>query len=423
MAKVIVVGGGWAGCAAAYSARKAGAEVILIEKTDMLLGTGLVGGIIRNNGRFSAAEEIIALGGQEIFDVIESVLKHKNIEFPGHRHASLYDVSRIEPLMRTCLEYAGVKVRLESRMVNVEYNQDRIKSVIVGKDEIIEADAFVDATGTAGPLGNCIKFNGSCVMCIMRCPTFGPRVSLSTKAGVEELTDLPGEALSGSCKLEKESLGKWLVERLERQGVVVIPIPQYLVDPGKLRTKACQQYAIRDYMENLVLLDTGPVKMMTSCFPLEKLRKIPGFECARYKDPYSGGRGNSVRYSVITPHDETLKVHGFSNLFCAGEKVGLLVGHTEAIGTGLLSGHNAARASCRLLPITLPRELAIGDIIAYILEQIKTEEGMKAKYTFSGSIYFERMKELNLYTTDITRIRNKVRRAGLLNIFNQKIII
>lgn len=45
MARVVVVGGGWGGCAAAWAARRAGAEVILLERTDMLLGTGLVGGL------------------------------------------------------------------------------------------------------------------------------------------------------------------------------------------------------------------------------------------------------------------------------------------------------------------------------------------------------------------------------------------
>ena len=49
--KVVVVEGGWSGCAAALSASKQGAEVTLLEQTDMLLGTGLVGGIVQNNGR------------------------------------------------------------------------------------------------------------------------------------------------------------------------------------------------------------------------------------------------------------------------------------------------------------------------------------------------------------------------------------
>jgi len=44
--KVIIIGGGWAGCAAALTAKKAGAEVHIYEKTDLLLGLGNVGGIM-----------------------------------------------------------------------------------------------------------------------------------------------------------------------------------------------------------------------------------------------------------------------------------------------------------------------------------------------------------------------------------------
>lgn len=73
----------------------AGAKVTLLEKTDMLLGTGLVGGIMRNNGRFTATEEMIALGGGELFRIIDENVRHKNVNFPGHEHASLYDVGKI----------------------------------------------------------------------------------------------------------------------------------------------------------------------------------------------------------------------------------------------------------------------------------------------------------------------------------------
>ena len=55
--KIVVTGGGWSGCAAALSAPKTGADVTLLERTDMLLGTGLVGGIMRNNGRFTATRK------------------------------------------------------------------------------------------------------------------------------------------------------------------------------------------------------------------------------------------------------------------------------------------------------------------------------------------------------------------------------
>jgi 2-polyprenyl-6-methoxyphenol hydroxylase-like FAD-dependent oxidoreductase len=49
MNRVVVIGGGWSGCPAGLAASKAGAEVTLLEKTDMLLGLGNVGGIMRNN--------------------------------------------------------------------------------------------------------------------------------------------------------------------------------------------------------------------------------------------------------------------------------------------------------------------------------------------------------------------------------------
>ena len=82
MYKVVIIGGGWSGCAAAVSARKAGAEVTLLEKTDLLLGLGNVGGIMRNNGRFTAAEENIALGARELFDITDRCARHTNVNFP-----------------------------------------------------------------------------------------------------------------------------------------------------------------------------------------------------------------------------------------------------------------------------------------------------------------------------------------------------
>ena len=93
MYRVIVIGGGWSGCAAALTARKAGAEVLLLEKTDLLLGLGNVGGIMRNNGRFTAAEENIAMGAGDLFRITDSCSRHINIDFPRHKHASLYDVT------------------------------------------------------------------------------------------------------------------------------------------------------------------------------------------------------------------------------------------------------------------------------------------------------------------------------------------
>ncbi len=87
MKKVVVIGGGWAGCAAAMGAKKAGADVVILERTDLLLGLGNVGGIMRNNGRYTATEESILLGGRELFEITDLYSRHKNIDFPGHKHA------------------------------------------------------------------------------------------------------------------------------------------------------------------------------------------------------------------------------------------------------------------------------------------------------------------------------------------------
>jgi 2-polyprenyl-6-methoxyphenol hydroxylase-like FAD-dependent oxidoreductase len=188
MSKVIVVGGGWAGCAAALAAKKAGAKsVTLLERTDMLLGTGLVGGIMRNNGRYTATEELIALGGGDLFKIADHFSRHKNVEFPGHKHASLYDVSLIEPAVRQYLLDLDIDIRLVSRVKDVDHDSQKVKAVITEAGEQISGDVFVETTGTSGPQRNCTKYGNGCAMCVYRCPTFGPRISIAARVGVKEL--------------------------------------------------------------------------------------------------------------------------------------------------------------------------------------------------------------------------------------------
>ncbi|MEN6566894.1 MAG: FAD-dependent oxidoreductase [Veillonellales bacterium] len=345
MVKVVVVGGGWSGCAAALSAAKAGAHVILLERTDMLLGTGLVGGIFRNNGRFTAAEESIAMGGGDLFVAMDANSRHKGVNFPGHSHASFYDVTTMEPLVKKILQNYGIEICLKSRVSDVVKSGKILQSLTLDNGDLIKGDAFVDTTGTAGPMGNCLTYGNGCAMCVLRCPSFGPRISVAAKAEVKEFmgqkVDGTFGAMSGSCKLNKDSLSQEIRDQLESSGVVVIPLPKNLQRNDCLGKKACSQYAVPEYAANLVLLDTGHAKLMTSFFPLDELRTIPGLERARYEDPYAGGIGNSMRYLGIAPCNNTLQIDGIDNLFCGGEKSAILVGHTEAVVTGLLAGNNA----------------------------------------------------------------------------------
>jgi hypothetical protein len=274
-------------------------------------------------------------------------------------------------------------------------------------------------------MDNCNKYGNGCVMCVLRCPTFGMRVSLSSKAGI---SDIPGErgdgtigAFSGSCEIPRESVSPEILKELEEKGSVILKVPEEDINMDKLNAKVCQQYALKEFAENIVLLDTGHIKVMTSYYPLEKLRKIKGLANARYIDPYSGGVGNSIRYLSSTPRDNDMRVNGLDNMFVAGEKAGFFIGHTEAMGTGTLAGHNAVRSHLGLEAIILPRETVIGDIIAYANERLNTEDGRKVRHTFSGAEYFERMKKLGLYSINNDEIKKKIEDLGLTNIFNKKL--
>ncbi|HJO93616.1 MAG TPA: FAD-dependent oxidoreductase [Victivallales bacterium] len=427
--KIIIVGGGWAGCAAALSAKKFCDDVILVERTDMLLGTGLVGGIMNNNGRFTAAEEMISMGGGELFNLIEENLLHRKLDFPGHKNASIYNTAIIEAVVRKFLTDNKITIYDSSRFFDAEIRNNKIHTIKIkhNNDNLtLSADVFIDATGTAGPGSNCTKFGHGCVMCILRCPSFGGRVSLAAKAGVQEIAAVRGDSfggMSGACKLMKESLSSKIANKLNNTGIAIIPIPEEIrrkLDISDLlSSKVCQQYALPEFKDSIILIDSGKGKMMLPYFPLNELRKIDGFENARYEDHYAGSKGNSIRYMAMSPRDNTLKVDGIDNLFCAGEKCGQCVGHTEAICTGTLAGYNATMYMNKGKIIKLSTELAVGEFIRFSGAQLKNRKVEGIKCTFSGAQFFQRMKDKGLYITDIEKIKNKVANLGLSNLFSK----
>jgi hypothetical protein len=431
MPRVVVVGGGFAGCAAALSARRAGADVVLVERLDEVLGTGLAGGVMRNNGRFTATEEALAMGGGGLlFDLIDRVSPHKNVVgFPGHDHPSFYYRMQAEPVVRRALLEQGVELYLEARVTDVAKEGDVLTEVLLEDGTRLAGDAFVDCTGTSGPMGLCTKHGHGCVMCILRCPTFGGRISVAAKAGVKEVAGFredgtPG-AMSGAFDIHKDSLAPALARELTEKGVVVVPLPRAEVGSHgteQLRLKTCQQYALPAFADNLVIVDNGFAKVHTSYVPLHVLRRIPGFERAHVVAPLGAGLGNSIRYLAMAPRDDALRVEGLANLLCAGEKAGLFVGHTEAAVTGSLAGHNAVRLAAGLEPLELPDSTVTGDLISYVRARMATDEGMRTRYTFSGSLFFERMRERGMYTTDVDRIRARVHAQGLEGVFDRRLV-
>ena len=425
MSRLIVVGGGWAGCSAALAAAKKGLPVTLVERTDRLLGSGLVGGIMRNNGRFTAAEELKLMGGGDLVELTDTLSRHANLNFPGHRHAWLYDIERIEGAVIRLLKKWSVKVCYKKRAVEVELAGRRIAAIRLADGGTIKGEIFIDASGTAGPMAHCRRFGNGCSMCIFRCPSFGSRVSIAIKAGLTERMlrreDQQPGFFSGSCELEPGSLDRRLLSEVRKKGAVVLPVPPGLWPggPGRslLKAKVCRQYTRQEYADNLVLLDTGPIKIMAPYFSLRKLRRLDGLREAVYRDPLAGGIGNSIRFTSSIAVEADLLVPPFSNLLAAGERAGLMVGHTEAMVTGTLAGYNAWRLTRGEKPLSLPGDTACGELIAFGREVMTGPEEGREMYTLSGGTLWKNLLRKGLYSTDPAELRPRLQKAGLLSLF------
>lgn len=423
MAKIVVIGGGWAGISAALTAARKGAGVLLLERMDMLTGTGLAGGIMRNNGRWTVTEEAIEMKGGGIFDIIDGVSIHCNLDFPGQSHASIYDVTKIEAKVREALLMAGVKIFMKERITDVIMKNRKMQTVLTYKGDEIEGDVFVDTTGSAGPLANCRRYGKGCAGCVLRCPSFGGRISVSERAGIVERKIAASGGgfgrISGSCSLLKSSISENLVQKLHHFGKIEVPIPEELrfLD-AKPNSKTCPQYDHAGFREKLICLDNGHAKLMVPNVPVDELRQLPGFERAVYADPVAGGIGNSIRYLSIAPTDRFLKVRGVDNLFCGGEKIGPIAGHTEAIITGMIAGNNAVRLSRRKKLFSPPRDTAMGDFLHYVNRQKEKPKPLTEIFTFSGAKYFSRMKKKGLYLIHKEQIHKKIKTLGLTEVFD-----
>ncbi|MBM2831350.1 MAG: FAD-dependent oxidoreductase [Dehalococcoidia bacterium] len=424
--RVVVVGGGFAGCAAAVSAAKAGAEVVLLERMDFVIASGVRAGRMNYNGKLVAAEEAKALGGGEIFEALESIVLHRaNIvdEASGY----VYNVIAAEPIVRRVVQVAGVDLRLEHRVTDVTREDGRLKAVRVGRKGLVEGDTFVDCSGGAGGVSICARYGGACAMCVThRCPTFGDRVSIATKAGAPEMVlrrpdGTPGHVEAG-MSLYKASLDPVLLTRLEKEGAISIPLPRELID-------ATQLYSIggvrsQRQMEHLNLVDIGVVAKCVGngAMTPDQLRKIPGLERAVVENPMGMGRGNKINCISMAPREDTLRVKGYVNLFAAGQKAGPMGGIAEVIVTGILAGHNAARAAAGKELVTLPRSTAIGDFISFTGEMMDIPGSLNLQYSFAHLDYFEKMKQSGLYTTDIRAIHRRIKDLGLTGVLAQKLI-
>ena len=72
--------------------------------------------------------------------------------------------------------------------------------------------------------------------------------------------------------------------------------------------------------------------------------------------------------------------------------------------------------------LILPSAICTGDIISYANSLMDSKAGRMTRFTFAGSVFFNRMIEKNLYTIDTKEIENRIKKLNLENIFSTKLI-
>lgn len=465
--KIVVIGGGIAGVGAAVGARKAGADVTLLERTDQLLGVAKVCGGMGLGGRKVQEVELGAMGAPEIDDALKSIMLPTKTKYNAGllRHSYFdpkaeptlmtgwgFDCIRADSTIRKLLEEMGVTVRVWSRAVDVAKEDNHITGVKLNDGEWVNGDAFVDCTGYFGTQGKCRKYGGGCVMCWNQCPTFGDRVSVTGKAGAREIsTHEPGEPPGSGWSdmalvVYKDSLSPELQKELRETGLIFVKHKGVIdwdskkafpgswwakngldretfspLDPRTSKTgiRDSGYFCLRHYGIYATGAHVGPV-------PLEELRKLEGFENVIVANALGGKNADRMGYDIVLCED-SLRVPGFNNLFCAGSKAGMAEIQT-GINSGVHAGHNAARALVGKEPVVLPRNIVTGDFIAFVQESFKTEEGLTSNWGVHGGVFLSRIMDNGMYPLnrnnrlDEDKIIEKVEEAGLTGLYEKKLI-
>ncbi len=146
---VIVIGGGFAGVAAALSAARGGANVLIVEKSNCLGGASvncLVNPFMSTHTVINGERVELSRG---MFSEICEALRRENSITPNN---DLFDEEVLKLLLNRMVKNAGVELLYQSYLCGVNKDGDLIKSVkfatICGIIEL-KAEYYIDATGDA----------------------------------------------------------------------------------------------------------------------------------------------------------------------------------------------------------------------------------------------------------------------------------
>ena len=428
--RLVVVGGGASGFSAAKVAKNCGVkEVILLERTDTLGGWALVSGIgLCGAGSFSVLCEATALGGASFYnEVVLPIAIHSDLMMPGFDRSMLFNVSKLDARMKKNLLESGIDVWLNSKVSNTIVKDNILKSIIFENGEKIEADVFVDATGSVTGLDGCNKYGNGCVECIQRCLKFGdPKGLVDDKINLISSLDANGnKGVTGTSYLiPTASLSKKLQHQVNKKGFAYIKVPSS-IKPDKNRGEKAGSHSMSIMSQpiiknNILLADIGGfVKVTANAAPRYAgvIREIEGMEDSIISQPLSGYKGHAVEGLAIAPRDNRMLINGYKNVLCAGIKSSHSLFLLDVAISGDFAGYNAARICYGLEPIQLPKTLAIGAFIAYVKDLIETKEGLMK----SPQADKKTLVKLGVFSEDNEKIINLVKKLKLFKLFNKNI--
>ncbi len=151
---VVVVGGGFSGCAAAIATARQGLSVLLIEKTNALGGaanTALVNPFMPYRTEIDGQKVDLSRGiFKEITDELEKMGGF--FENKTAKETSVFNEEYIKLILNRMVLQAGAEILFHAYLTGVHKQGEKIRSITISarpESFDVEADYYIDATGNA----------------------------------------------------------------------------------------------------------------------------------------------------------------------------------------------------------------------------------------------------------------------------------
>lgn len=387
--RVIVIGGGHAGCEAATAAARMGAETILVTHKAATIGEMSCNPAIGGVGKGHLVREIDALDGIMGKAIDESGIqfrllnRSKGPAVRGPRAQADRKLYR-EAIQRLVAEQSGLSV-VEGSVEDLIVVGGRCTGVVLGGGERLECDAVVLTTGTflrgiihrgeervpAGRVGEAPSMGLGQRLEALGLPMgrlktgtparlIGSTIDwdvletqpaddeplpfsfLNDRILVEQISCGITETSSDTHRIIEENIGKSAVY----SGAIAGKGPRYCPSIEDKIVRFAEKHSHQIFLEPEGLDDdTVYPNGISTSLPTEVqeafIHTIKGLEAAEIKQP-----GYAIEYDYVDPRalDRSLQLRALPGLFLAGQINGT-TGYEEAGAQGLVAGANAALPS------------------------------------------------------------------------------